>query len=76
MTTKFVQFSDSTEDVIVALFGCAQDPTVYPNQGELAEDDPRYLTFINPPTPPVVDPVDKLKEFLAANPDVAAILGV
>lgn len=33
---------------------------------------------INAPQPPVVDtpvtPVDKLKDFLAANPDVAALL--
>lgn len=27
-----------------------------------------------PPPPPAVDPVDKLKQFLAANPDVAALL--
>lgn len=26
------------------------------------------------PVPPAVDPVDKLKQFLAANPDVAALL--
>ena len=26
------------------------------------------------PVPPAVEPVDKLKQFLAANPDVAALL--
>lgn len=28
-----------------------------------------------PPAPAPIDPVEKLKAFLAANPDVAAILG-
>ncbi len=41
----FVQFSDSTEATIVSLFGCAQDPKTFPNQGTVEADDPRYLTY-------------------------------
>lgn len=70
----FVQFTDGNKKTIQSTFGNAQDPDVYQNQGEVAESDPRYLAFINPPAPAEVDPVDKLKAFLAANPDVAAIL--
>lgn len=45
MEKVFVQFSDETEGVIQAVFSCAQDSEVYPNQGELPSDDPRYVTF-------------------------------
>jgi hypothetical protein len=41
----FVQFSDSTETVIIALFGCQQDPTTYPNQGVVEASDARYEAF-------------------------------
>jgi hypothetical protein len=44
----FVQFTDSTETKIAAVFGCAQDPTAYPNQGDIPDTDARYLAFINP----------------------------
>lgn len=40
-----VQFSDETKTVILALFGCPQDSEVFPNQGEVDSDDPRYLAF-------------------------------
>jgi hypothetical protein len=40
-----VQFKDETKAVIVAAFGCSQDPEVFPNQGEVDNDDPRYLEF-------------------------------
>lgn len=40
-----VQFNDGTKTVIVASFGCPQDPEVFPNQGEVDNDDPRYLAF-------------------------------
>jgi len=43
----FVQFSDSIEKIIVACFGNAQDPDIYPNQGTVGGDDPRYTTFFN-----------------------------
>lgn len=42
----FVQFKDATEAVVIAAFGCPQDPAVYPNAGEIADDDPRYVAFV------------------------------
>jgi len=71
----FVQFSDSSETTVVAVFGCPQDPEIQSNQGAVGEDDPRYIAFIAPPVVEVVTaPLDKLKAFLTDNPDVAAIL--
>jgi hypothetical protein len=72
---QYVQFSDTSQKLVISVFGNPQpDTDAYPNQGSVEDVDPRYLAFITPPAEPVVDPVDKLKEFLAANPDVAAIL--
>lgn len=71
----FVQFSNDQKTEVVAIFANEQpDKEIYPNQGEIEDDDPRYLTFVNPPRPPEPDPIDKLKAFLASSPDVAAIL--
>lgn len=71
----FVQFADSSESSVASVFANPQDPGEYPNQGEVVEDDPRYLEFMTPKVEPVVtDPVEKLKAFLAENPDVAEIL--
>lgn len=44
-----VQFLDSTEKVIVAIFAGPQDPTAWPNQGKVDSSDPRYVAFIDPP---------------------------
>lgn len=44
----FVQFTDATESAISAVFGCAQDPTAYPNQANISSNDPRYIAFIDP----------------------------
>jgi hypothetical protein len=41
----FVQFSDETEKKIISVFGCLQDENVWPNQGEVDENDPRYIAF-------------------------------
>lgn len=41
----FVQFSDSTEATIIAVFSEPQDETIYPNQGALESSDPRYSTW-------------------------------
>lgn len=41
----FVQFSDETKTKIISVFGGRQDEAVWPNQGEVDEDDPRYLGF-------------------------------
>ncbi len=49
MTQINVQFSDSTETTVIACFGCAQDPTAWPNQGVISTTDARYLAFVNPP---------------------------
>jgi len=44
----FVQFADSTETTIIAIFGCPQDATAYPNQGQIDDSDARYQAFVNP----------------------------
>ncbi|WP_448647201.1 phage tail protein [Pseudomonas mohnii] len=41
----FVQFSDESQTKVISIFGCPQDEAVWPNQGEVDEDDPRYLAF-------------------------------
>ncbi|MGS1033101.1 hypothetical protein [Burkholderia glumae] len=41
----YVQFTDSSETAIIAIFGCAQDPKIYPNQGEIETSDPRYGAY-------------------------------
>lgn len=79
MTFIYVRFSDMDEKVVDGVFGGSmeinpQSLEVYPYQGQVEDSDPRYLAFMNPPAPTVTDPVDKLKTFLAVNPDVAAIL--
>ncbi len=74
MTTIFVQFDDDKELKIVSVFGNPQDVETHPNQGSVEDDDARYLAFISPTPDVVTDPLDKLKAFLLANPDVAAIL--
>ena len=43
-----IQFTDSSETHILAIFGCAQDPISYPNQAKIDESDPRYVAFLNP----------------------------
>lgn len=42
----FVQFSDEAQARIQAVFAEPQWPDVYPNQGEVDQDDPRYVAFI------------------------------
>jgi hypothetical protein len=43
----FVPFSDATEAKILSVFACAQDPSVWPNQGQVDDDDPRLVAFQN-----------------------------
>lgn len=45
MSSIYVQFADSSEDLVVAIFGCVQDESDYPHQGQVDEDDPRYLAY-------------------------------
>jgi hypothetical protein len=52
MPTINVQFSDSTETKVIAIFGSPQDPATCPNWAQVPDTDPRYLTYLNPaPTP-------------------------
>ncbi|MEX3764449.1 DUF4376 domain-containing protein [Paraburkholderia phenoliruptrix] len=48
MPTVYVQFTDSTQVAVKAVFGCPQDTSVYPNQGALESTDARYLQFLDP----------------------------
>ncbi len=43
----FVQFSDSSESEVIAVFSCQQSESSYPNQGELDASDPRYVKYYN-----------------------------
>ena len=47
MTTLIVQFSDSTESMIVAYFAAQQDPEVYVNLGTIDTSDERWSVFYN-----------------------------
>lgn len=49
MNIIYVQFTDQTNTVVCAVFGSPQDPDAWPNLGEIQDDDPRYLAFMNPP---------------------------
>ncbi|WP_277757482.1 hypothetical protein [Achromobacter denitrificans] len=42
----YVQFSDSTDEEIIAAFGSPQDPAAWPSQGIVADSDPRWLAFV------------------------------
>ncbi|WP_241300459.1 hypothetical protein [Burkholderia stabilis] len=45
MTTLFVQFTDSKESKIAAVFSCPQDEEAYLNQGEIESSDERYAAY-------------------------------
>lgn len=44
----YVQFTDSSETAVRAVFGCPQDSKAYPNQATISDTDPRYLAFADP----------------------------
>lgn len=70
--TQYIQIDGGKA---IALFSCMQDPEHVPGVIEVEDDDPRYIAFVTPvEAAPITDPVEKLKAFLADNPDVAAIL--
>lgn len=46
-TTIYCQFSDASQETIIAVFGCHQDPASYPNQGAEPSDDERYIAFFD-----------------------------
>ena len=41
----YVQFSDDKKEII-SVFAGPQDPEVWSNQGEVEEDDPRYICLL------------------------------
>lgn len=51
---KHVQFKDTSNEVVIASFGCEQDPDVYPNLGVIQEDDPRYVAFLETMPKPAI----------------------
>lgn len=51
MSIVFVQFADETHETIIMAFSEAQDEALWPNIGEVEDDDPRYLAYVNPPIP-------------------------
>ena len=44
--TIHVQFKDSTETAIVAVFNCEQDCAAYPFQGAIEDSDSRYVAYL------------------------------
>lgn len=48
METIFVRFSDAEETRIADVFSCAQDSEIYPYQGTVTLNDPRYVDFLSP----------------------------
>lgn len=59
----FVQFTDGDQLAVRSVFGERQaDEEVWPNQGEVSSDDPRYLAYLAPPSEPLPD----LAELIAA----------
>lgn len=45
MDLIYVQFSDASQETIAAGFSAKQDAAVYPNQGTVAPNDPRWKAF-------------------------------
>jgi len=70
MATVYVQFTDSTETAVSTVFGCPQDPNVYPNQAAIPDTDPRYQAFLNP-----VSVVDQMWEKIKAMRDIRTQTG-
>lgn len=52
------QFSDSTETVVIGIFGSEQPIDIVPFQGEITTSDPRYKAWYDklPPGIPGIDP--------------------
>ncbi|UXZ62697.1 hypothetical protein NUJ28_08315 [Burkholderia multivorans] len=42
----YVAFSDRTEVAVIASFGCAQDPKVWPYQGVIDDSDSRWGSYV------------------------------
>lgn len=46
-STIYVQFTDSAQTAILAIFSCSQNTTVYLNQGSIPSTDTRYVDYYN-----------------------------
>ncbi len=44
---KYVQFSNETHTAVVGVFAGPQDPEVWPNMGEVEDDDPRHIAYLD-----------------------------
>lgn len=54
--TSYVDFVDSEELVIKSVFfNNPPDPELYPNQGVIEEDDPRYIAFLSSQKPTALE---------------------
>ncbi|MCF7544353.1 tail fiber assembly protein [Pseudomonas petrae] len=51
MAIHFVEFSDQDQSSIRTVFASAQDAEIYQCQGEVGDDDPRYMAFVDSMTP-------------------------
>lgn len=45
--TVFVQFEDSSEDKVIGVFSCDQDPEVWSNVTAVDDDDPRLINYLD-----------------------------
>lgn len=64
---KFVQFTDDTKTTIRAAFLSKQCDKEYPNQGQVEDDDPRFLAFTEPLLGATATVTRKRNELLAAS---------
>jgi hypothetical protein len=53
MTTINVQFSDSSDEVVVSYFASPQDGNVWPNQGEIDTGDSRWKAYYDTQPEPI-----------------------
>lgn len=44
-TMIYIQFKDESQKEVIAVFSSPQSEEYYPNQGEIADNDERYLSF-------------------------------
>ncbi len=47
MSQIFVQFTNSSDEVILSCFGSPQEGDSWPNQGTVDNSDPRWVVFYN-----------------------------
>lgn len=62
------------ERKITAVFGSPQDPDVWGDLEEIDSEDERYVVFVGVHERKEENPLEKIKEFLANNPDVAGLI--